>query len=157
MNDNRGLWRGKRKDNGEWIEGHFTRLDDNSAAIIPHIYGYGEVEVGEDTLGECTGLLDKNGKLIFEGDIVKGRAYSSEWRGVIVWISVIAGFGVRYWPRETPTAWENSSILKQMTRGKKDEFAAEIVGNIHDNPELLKFAIGEDNGNAAQDALSPAT
>ena len=62
-------------------------------------------------------------------------AYSSIWRGVIVWIDEIAGFGVRYQKRSEPTAWENASILKQL-RMRRDQFAAKVIGNIYDNPEL---------------------
>ena len=76
------------------------------------------------------------GRLIFEGDIVEGMAYSSLWRGVIVWINEIAGFGIRYQKRDDPTAWEDASILKRL-RVCKDQFAAKVIGNIYDNPNLL--------------------
>lgn len=42
--------------------------------------------------------------------------------------------------REDPTAWENSSILKAVSYGKKNEYAAKIIGNIYDNPELLEVS-----------------
>lgn len=124
MNNLRGLWRGKLKYNvkpykkGEWVEGHFTRLDDNSAAIIPHIYGYGEVEVEEDTLGECTGSFDKNGKNVFEGDIV-------EYKGIRYKIEYLEKY-IRFSANKTGTVFAVFD-LKQ----------SEIIGNIHDNPELL--------------------
>ena len=63
-------------------------------------------------------------------------AYSSLWRGIIVWIDEIAGFGIRYQTRSNPTAWENASILKRLRVGK-DQFAAKVIGNIYDNPSLL--------------------
>lgn len=80
-----------------------------------------------------------NGRKIFEGDIVKGVAYSTDFIGYIVWIDAIAGFGVRYFNKHRePTAWENSSILKAIQRWKHpNEFQAEIIGNIFDNPELI--------------------
>ena len=90
-----------------------------------------------DTVGQYTGLKDKNGVKIFEGDIVSGTEYSFKRIGVIVWIDSISGFGVRYRERQDETAWENSSILKCVSKGKCDEFAAEVIGNIYDNPELL--------------------
>lgn len=155
MNNLRGLWRGKRKDNGEWVKGLLVKMwgkfhlqDQENENLV--------IEIDPSTLGECTCVPDKNGKQIFEGDIVKGNAYSSEWRGVIVWIPEIAGFGVKYRQRETPTAWEKSSILRNLLTGRKDEFAAEVIGNIHDNPELLS-ATGADEGNAAKDCLLSAT
>ena len=165
MNDLRGLWRGKSAANGEWIEGNYfkTQVNQNIIhCIIPfskfiNVFPEnGIYQVVPETLCRYTGISDKSGVKVFEGDIVTGIAYSMEWRGVIVWISEIAGFGVRYWRREDPTAWENSSILKQMTRGRKDEFAAEVIGNIYDNPGLL-FATGADEGNAAKDCLLSAT
>lgn len=55
---------------------------------------------------------------------------------MIVWIDEISSFGVRY--AQNLTAWENSSILRCVSMGKTDEFAAEIIGNIHDKPELLE-------------------
>lgn len=63
-------------------------------------------------------------------------AYSSLWRGVIVWINEIAGFGIRYQKRDDPTAWEDASILKRL-RVCKDQFAAKVIGNIYDDPNLL--------------------
>ena len=98
-----------------------------------------------DTLGQYTGLTDKNGTKIFEGDIVKGTAYSGKFVGIIVWIDEIGGFGVRYRKRQEATAWENSSILKCASKGRTDEFTAEIIGNIYDNPELIGGADDENN------------
>lgn len=106
--------------------------------------GISGIEIDYETIGLFSGLTDKNGVKIFEGDIVKGIAYSVTKIGVIVWIDEISGFGVRYVNAPNPTAWENSSILRCVSLGKTDEFAAEVIGNIYDNPELLG---GENNGN----------
>ena len=141
------LFRGKRKDNGEWVQGDFC----GPCNIVFIENGYDPVlgkcdspmcndyEIIPETVGQYTGLKDKNGKMIFEGDVVKGVAFSTDFIGVIIWIEEIAGFGVRYFNnKREPTAWENSSILKMIQKGHKDKFAAEIIGNIHDNPELLE-------------------
>ena len=93
-------------------------------------------EVEPNTVGQFTGLNDKSGTKIFEGDIVKGIAYSATKIGVIVWIDEISSFGVRY--AQNLTAWENSSILRCAAIGKTNEFAAEVIGNIYDNPDLLE-------------------
>lgn len=138
------LFRGKRKDNGEWIYGYYCVFN----GMIHCIYtGYAETDCGDiypdyyevdpETVGQYTGLTDKNGVKIFEGDIVKGTAYSATTIGVIVWIDEISSFGVRRVNAPNPTAWENSSILRCVSLGKTDEFAAEVIGNIHDNPEML--------------------
>lgn len=141
------LFRGKRKDNGEWICGDLLQdVESGICAIVSYVNLGGNIHdlsescifaVIPETVGQYTGLTDKNNVKIFEGDIVKGTAYSATRIGVIVWIDEISSFGVRYVNAPNPTAWENSSILRCVSRGKTDEFAAEVIGNIYDNPELL--------------------
>ncbi len=145
------LFRGKQADNSEWIVGSLLQDDDGKTYIVGYehrggIDGMIDAELTSwavipETVGQYTGLLDKNGTKIFEGDIVKGIAYSVTKIGVIVWIDEISSFGVRY--AQNLTAWENSSILRCVSMGKTDEFAAEVIGNIYDNPELIG---GETNG-----------
>lgn len=141
------LFRGKRTDCGEWVEGDliqaFRGNQLSACSIMPYTPTAYCWKVDPETVGQFTGLTDKNGKRIFEGDIVKGIAYSVERIGVIVWIDEIASFGVRYFKSVNSTAWENSSILRCASMGKTDEFAAEIIGNIHDNPELLEGGGGK--------------
>ena len=145
------LFRGKRTGNEKWICGHLLEqnIPDCHSYIVMSIIAeldnrhieimdFDINEVIPETVGQYTGLTDKNGVKIFEGDIVKGIAYSVERIGVIVWIDEIASFGVRYFKSVNSTTWENSSILRCASMGKTDEFAAEIIGNIHDNPEILK-------------------
>ena len=139
------LFRGKRKDNGEWICGDLLQdVESGICAIVSYVNLGGNIHdlsescifaVIPETVGQYTGHTDKNGVMIFEGDIVKGTAYSATKIGVIVWIDEISGFGVRY--AQNLVAWENSSILRCAAIGKTDEFAAEVIGNIYDNPELL--------------------
>ena len=141
------LFRGKRKDNGEWICGDLLQdVESGICAIVSYVNLGGNIHdlsescifaVIPEIVGQYTGLTDKNGVKIFEGDIVKGTAYSATRIGVIVWIDEISGFGVRYVNAPNPTAWVNSSILRCVSLGKTDEFAAEVIGNIYDNPELL--------------------
>lgn len=137
-NDTRGLWRGKRLNNGEWVQGLLAYRDfsDNSASLYQEAENYG-IWVDPSTLGECTGLTDKNGKLIFEGDII---AYEDETpgqyeyhdslfinRGIIKF-----GDGQFYFTNSIAATMDdllNSGILD-----------CEVIGNIHDNPELLKGA-----------------
>lgn len=138
------LFRGKRTDNGNWHEGEDIMCKTVRGEVCLAKIGEDWISVAPETVGQYTGLTDKNGAKIFEGDIVKGIAYSVERIGVIVWIDEIASFGVHYFKSQNPTTWEKSSILRCASMGKTDKFAAEIIGNIHDNPELLKG--GGENG-----------
>lgn len=145
------LFRGKTP-GGKWVEGIYSPYNwdidlvrENKPQIIILSENKDDIDglwcdIIPETAGQYTGLTDKNGVKIFEGDIVKGTAYSAARIGVIVWIDEISSFGVRYVNAPNPTAWENSSILRCVSLGKTDEFAAEVIGNIYDNPELLNAA-----------------
>lgn len=114
------LFRGKRKDNGELTEGYFFKIWDRTFLLWgmtgdnPNM-----VEVIPETVGQFTGLTDKNGKKIFEGDIM--QLCSACYPCLVYW----DGKG---W------AWEQNGKRREidLTREKMD-----TIGNIYDNPELL--------------------
>ena len=133
------LFRGKRKDTGEWIYGHLHKMDG---------YGTGYTEYGiqvqdistsrpwsvlvvPDTVGQYTGLTDKNGKKIFEGDIVSTditRPYLIvEFRDGCFMFNCNDG-GKDYYDIMLPICKEAHTEYEY----------GEIIGNIHDNPELMK-------------------
>lgn len=74
MNENRGLWRGKRTDTKEWITGYLRKID--PYMLFPHCDRDNEtgIEVDGETLGRYTEHHDKNGNLVFAGDIIKGQS-----------------------------------------------------------------------------------
>lgn len=136
------LYKAKIINGEEWVEGiaiknHigvFICFDEN-----PHYcsqYGYMEIDsivrVDESTICQYIGLTDKNGKKIFEGDILSGQRYRDWGQGgeyipdkcVIKWNDKHAAFEPVYW-------W------KEYNHNLKDY---EVIGNIFDNPELLNEA-----------------
>lgn len=119
------LFRGKRTDTGEWVYGDLLNVGvDYDYAI--RTYGgreHGQVNaVNEKTVGEYTGLEDVNGKRIFEGDVVRKFANGKEFKGVVE--CKHGSFGVRF-------ADGTGQFICFFDCG-------EVIGNIHDNPELLK-------------------
>ena len=128
------LFRGKTYD-GKWEQGDLRHggyiRHDTEIYIMRADYALHNFPVVPETVGQFTGLTDKNGKKIFEGDIVKIKDFSrgcalnceqptSNW--VVKWYEENARFGIDYMP-----------LLPYKDFGK-----SEVIGNIHDNPELLK-------------------
>ena len=145
--ESRHLFRGKRIDNGEWVQGNLIRSNDAEdgyeAIIIPtndsNMFTKGGSRgdlgfenwhrVNETTICQCTGLKDKNGKLIFENDIMEAHIdedfpedvsrFKVEWNG-------------KGWVENHPDGIDREYL---------DDFDTEhfkVVGNIFDNPELLE-------------------
>lgn len=163
--NNRYIFRGKRKDNGEWIEGNlincaffnndgfpmFYILDTDNIEYdcwedIAEEVDY--LEVIPKTVGQCTGLKDKDGKWIFEGDIVRtqpfsDKPYSSKAKykqhiGVVEYR--VSHFKNSLYEQDYKAEW----IVNIKDYGKfaycnwNEFFKCEVIGNIHDNRELLE-------------------
>ena len=134
------LFRGKRLDNGEWVEGNLFVSDTDGGTYIlegSRIVTI-EWEVDPSTVCQYTGLTDKNGKRIFEGDIVQYHERQFDGKDVPVRDAVIyeeGGFSVR--------AYFLNNWLWNSINGNTQLRDVEIIGNIHDKPELLKE--GADN------------
>lgn len=129
------LFRGKRLDNGEWVYGYLVNKIFGSQPIIISMAYMGDdcfieweyEHIHPDTVGQYTGMTDRNGQKIFEGDIVEdGRDYNEE-----------DGYGVVEW---------NDGAFEVISEGNWSGtfytnyygYEFNIIGNIHDNPDLLK-------------------
>ena len=143
------LFRGKRCDNGEWVQGFYIRADHHwhnhgihknwivcgASANGGWFALHNRYAVKAETVEQFTGLTDKNGKKIFEGDIVHvlGNQQVEDWKNVNYIGSVAfldAGFCVIDGTVEVH-GFRRYGLPRL-------DFDLEVIGNIHDNPDLLK-------------------
>lgn len=139
MRENMGIYRGKRKDTGEWVEGNLIESDNSHypMVLIGHVItsrdkhtnalsfdGFDLCEVDPSTVCQFTGLLDKNGKRIFEGAIMAFAAYGFDYVGSV---EIVDGNACVMCKHASP--FLDQAVSKS---------GAYIIGNIHDNPELLE-------------------
>ena len=123
-------FRGKRVDNGEWVYGDLlTKVNELSkqpaivcfnGSIIPK-----SIKVIPETVGQFTGLCDKNGKEVYEGDVVKlGSIY---YLCIIIFDKPECGYAAR--STKTGQCYGIGTDVKNRL---------EVIGNIHENPSLLE-------------------
>lgn len=150
--ENRFLFRGKRIDNGEWIQGYLYGIWERRYILwgmtndIPDM-----VEVDPETVCQCTGLKDKNGTLIWEKDIVSFEHKKIEdVEDVLSWDSVkyirnyviefqktFVNYGLRF---------RNKSIHFECKQSTLCTHNCEVIGNEIDNPELLGVERSSNDG-----------
>lgn len=114
---------------GKWRYGDLINLTNAIKQICNHTQLEHAHSVDIKTIGQYTGLTDKNGKRIFEGDVCKntktGKIVSVQWHGTM------AGY---VWSKRK----ENNQHLFDFGELFRVYDKYEVIGNIHDNPELLK-------------------
>ena len=135
--NNRYIFKGKRKDNGEWVEGYLIQGNRTYIVTIEainymvvstsYMASIELVEVIPETVGQCTGLKDKNGKWIFEGNILRLNDDGEVSNYEVYWNDDEAGWCIKI---------EDSFVTMDCWGETRGSF--EIIGNIHDNPELLE-------------------
>ena len=150
------LFRGKTSD-GEWVYGYigtaFT-MDENRKVKLRHFTALdclgcsSQVIVLDETIGQYTGLTDKNGVRIFEGDIVHcvSKLDSADMVVIFECGQFRMVLAEKYHEYQTNAGYYDINC-----------FEKEVIGNIHDNPELLEAAAKPAAKNIAQRGLAPAT
>ena len=120
------IFRGKRLDNGEWVYGD---LEYNSAKNIVRIHTYdnnGEYLmqhlVQPDAVGQFTGLTDKNGKEIYEGDIL-------DFNGIAVEVRFVRGVFAFL---------ADGNLDEELCGDCRTDLFAKVIGNIYENSDMLK-------------------
>lgn len=146
------LFQGKRIDNGEWVYGSLVLWNDGDTEIcITSSEEHGEQEkatVCPETVGQYTGMDDKNGKKIFEGDIVQDgdldlRLMSDKREGTRTGRGVVK-YGIHEVPSDDPFCWGEAigfyidGETLYPTPARYHQCDIEVIGNIHDNPELME-------------------
>lgn len=132
------LFRGKHISSGEWVRGHYYTLDwsQTKTPDVAHyiwVIGGASEKIDPDTVGQFTGLTDKNGKKIFEGDIVKDES------GVVYPVVFdLTGFYLKYAPPYSHGF--HFDLLPLSNYWHAHGAIIEVIGNIHDQPELLETA-----------------
>ena len=145
------LFRGKRVDNGEWVEGNYYESKISGCFILsPKIKvrkkdgvvikdSFEVAEVIPETVGQFTGLTDKNGKKIFEGDIISAiTLYTGKEQTAVVCFGNFIdenngdeyiGFFIEF---------DGIKTTATQLAMKECKNRIEVIGNIYDNPELLE-------------------
>lgn len=132
------LFRGKRCDNGEWVQGYYIRAEHHwhkhgihkdwitlgASANGGWFALRNKYAVKAETVVQFAGLTDKNGNKIFEGDVIEFEAYGLLYRGVV---TIEGG--------NTGVFCKGGSPFLDDAIKRHD---AVKIGNIHDNPELLE-------------------
>ena len=171
------LFRAKRTDNGEWIEGYLNQhrgrvifdcccnainsydyyINDYAEKFDTDLYGC-VYKVIPETVGQYTGLTDKNGVRIFEGDIVKclDTINDIEFNAVVEFGNPNHEYNWGYQLKHISGDMPNLDILCWVDMEETGAFI-EVIGNIYDSPELLETAAKPAAKNIAQSTLAPAT
>ena len=149
------LFRGKCSETGKWYTGNYINLhkttccfkedydrfkgNDMHQIVFEKMTDWGlpnqhlRVDVISETIGQYTGLTDKNGVKIFEGDICRFREWS---KGNMCWIGEVHYEHQQFVISGNPNEECESPFTMVMSRFILENI--EVIGNIHDNPELLK-------------------
>jgi len=133
------LYRGKRKDSGKLVYGDLYHHESGAIIITSRGTNY---EVIPETVGQFTGLTNKEGKKVFEGDILKSLHFISGKKKrylyhIVKWSKKLTGWQcINTGNVKEGTLDSTAEGNPQLWVYAKAEF--EVVGNIHDNPELLE-------------------
>ena len=134
--EDRYLFKAKFDDSDRWAKGQLVEVNDTYLIIPNHaskiLAGWFStsniIEVKKDTICQCTGLKDKNGKLIWENDVVRVTINGGSTICRCAFADTVAQFQL----------WQEHTIKRTSTVLNLGNYECEVIGNIFDNPELLE-------------------
>ena len=131
------LFRGKRLDNGEWVYGDVQHNYDHEPRCISNYCG--SSPVAPSTVGQYTGLKDKNGKRIFVGDIIQAHMENVKIKDFVLEVVFHNGRFCGLHEKDGGKVWMPlADGVKHIPQDKTPYMEwCEVIGKIHDNPELL--------------------
>lgn len=134
------LFRGKSLKNGEFVEGHYFKNDSGTFIFtFPYHANYADIDImvkaDPETVGQYTGVNDKNGKKIFEGDIVEATSgeTGNSCRYEVCFSATDLWFGFR-----SLGGGYIYSLYELVDEELGADISFEVIGNIHDNPDILE-------------------
>ena len=133
--EDRYLFKAKRADNGEWVTGYYTKSIVNGSVfgyIRESIFGT-DIKIMLNTLCQYTGLKDKNGKMIWENDVVKIEEHEDTVNGLY---KVIYCENAHCYALKRSVDFHYNFFTFSDLNGF--ETSSKVIGNIFDNPELLE-------------------
>lgn len=135
------LFRGKRVDDGKWIKGSLIIQKNKEHSIWCNDYPFGINIVERETVGQYTNLIDKNNRYIFEGDILRltDTINDIEFTALVEFGNPNCEYNWGFQLVKISGDGANKDILLWCCMEDVGVYA-EIIGNIYDNPELLKGA-----------------
>jgi uncharacterized phage protein (TIGR01671 family) len=140
------LFRGKRLDNGEWVEGYYLKAASDFIAVDDGLVdGHWELhKIDPDTVGQFTCLVDKNGQRIFEGDIMRSDEYpysscdeKDNYYAEVCYFDNCPQFGIVTCKNPLSKVRGISDGIGEGFEDNEQGAVFEVIGNIHDNKELL--------------------
>ncbi len=142
-----GLFRARRKNSRKWLEGYYVRVLETAGYHSPAFCHYiifqetdsGRVcraEISPDTLCRCTGVRDKNNRLIFEHDIVRREIWNKDVIGEVVWSDIgLTGFFLEAVDKNQKGVSHSFPISRgSFDDDERNANTDEVIGNIFDCP-----------------------
>ena len=142
-------FRGKSKSTGEWVDGYYVG-DNTIIAYNELVYDLGFIDTSPchdcypGSIGQFTGLYDKNGKEIYEGDVVRVGIVPFNYIGKNpepYYVDAVCVYSPGSFLYKRISPFDKKKLSRNWTYRpvyRHDIYTVEIIGNIHDNPELLK-------------------